>query len=63
MARELLKASEVSARLKQRCIEAARIALMAEETYKNVTLGVGDPKSLFILGFIAGYQKKEKEIQ
>lgn len=52
---------EKSERIKKLFEENGRIAKLAKEAYKNVTLGKGNAEGLFILGFIAGYKKKENE--
>ena len=46
---------------KEKAEEFGRIAKLAKESYKNVTEGESNPESYFILGFIAGYKKKENE--
>ncbi len=42
--------------------EINRIAKLAKEDFKNVTPGKGSEENIFILGFIAGYKQKEKEL-
>ena len=48
-------------RIKKHSEEIGRIAKLAKEAYKNVTEGKSTDESNFILGFIAGYKKKENE--
>jgi len=48
--------------IKEKAEEVGKIAKMAKETYKNVTKGKSTDESNFILGFITGYKKKEKEL-
>lgn len=50
-------------KLQEKTNEIGKIAKKAREAFKNVTLGdAGSPESLFILGFVAGYKEKEKEV-
>lgn len=48
-------------KIKQQNDHAGEISIKAREAFKNVILGTaGTEKSLFILGYIAGYLEAEK---
>ena len=57
----ILNNEKQNSRLNETSAEIHRISKLAKEAYKNVSEGKSTPYTDFLMGFVAGYQKGQKD--